>query len=222
LIVAVKKKQQHFIMYLTSLVALLVVWLALVPAFVVLACSNDSRRMVLNPDLMNVQTGAAGYLKGGWASPCPERPELAEDDGPPRVLRYCYADAEARSTLHCGLMRAFKLWADALGHDREQGNALAWIEANDGAHPLRKLLCFEDDYVDFEDFETWNSAVEPDTLANHLTPGVGQEASSTVVYLPAEWEGPEDLSASWNNVQLQAYVDDSTIAHEASLFVECS
>ena len=75
-------------------------------------------------------------------------PILVRRNVPLRILRYCFADPNAKQMLCNTMQDAFKVWADKLGYPAGPltGHNMAWEEARTDAPPgeRRNLFCWLD------------------------------------------------------------------------------
>lgn len=144
----------HYTMYFGLLVALLVAWL---PTLSVFACGADPTTFLHNSSLGDLHSRAAGFLQGGQSVPWPRRPQLTlPNNGVPRVLRFCFADAVTRSALYCKVEAALANWANALGHDNHpSGHSLAWTETGDTGQSTSPRYCYLEDYLSHHNPGTW-------------------------------------------------------------------
>ena len=158
----------------------------------------------------STQTGWAEFFTSRHRSPWPidlDDPDMRQ------VIRYCYANGEAKGKLAPIVADAIKMWMTALGGEAGPGSRhnLAFREVT--AYNGWGVYCYKG-YVDFDNPGVWNTEVASDVLAIKYD-ALAPILESTTGYIPDwEWNAP---GRHWMRLQDVRAEYIYSIAHEVSL-----
>jgi hypothetical protein len=195
-----------------SLQAILVFWLVAVPATIAHSYFADQDTYSVPPGfsvpLDQPQFSYTDLLQDKVRHPWPKR-------GKYHLVRYCYADEDARAKLECLFQKGLSMWSDALGGPPSEstGHSLYFYEIKEGGLNGKPMSCFTKGTYNPEKLEgVWNPLVPADTLAVFYK-------KDTQSWATAGYDPPEVNPKTSRHVMVLRDLEEkdvSVIAHEVS------